>query len=96
MHLVNSGIGLAESFAGAALRLSLMRSYEEAAVNMKRLLTFLIMGMMAMVLACGTFAQKGGDDKRPPKDRPKVVERPKPPPSNNNSGSGNSNKRGKP
>ena len=95
MHLVNSGIGLAESFAGAALRLSLMRSYEEAAVNMKRLLTFLIMAMIATGLAGGTFAQKG-DDKRPPKDRPKVVERPKPPPSNNNSGSGNSNKRGKP
>jgi hypothetical protein len=63
---------------------------------MKKLLTFLIMAMISMGLACGTFAQKGDDDKRPKKDRPKVVERPKPPPSNNNSGSGNSNKRGKP
>ena len=63
---------------------------------MKRILAFLIMAVIAMGLAGGTFAQKGGDNKRPPKDKPKVVERPKPPPSNNNSGSGNSNKRGKP
>ena len=60
---------------------------------MKRILTFLIMAVIAMGLAGVTFAQKGGDNKRPPKDTPKVVERPKPPPSNSNS---NSNKRGKP
>jgi len=62
-------------------------------VNMKRILTFLIMAVIAMGLADVTLAQKGGDNKRPPKDTPKVVERPKPPPSNSNS---NSNKRGKP
>jgi len=60
---------------------------------MKRILTFLIMAVIAMGLAGVTFAQKGGDNKRPPKDTPKVVERPKPPPSNSNS---NSNTRGKP
>jgi len=65
-------------------------------VDMKKILTFLIMAIMAMGLAGVTFAQKGGDDKRPPKDTPKVVERPKPPPSNSNRGNNNSNKRGKP
>lgn len=56
-----------------------------------RILMVVLLGSMISVVG---FAQKGGNDNRPPKDNPKVVEKPKPPPSNNNQG--NSNKRGKP
>jgi hypothetical protein len=62
---------------------------------MKKLLTFLIATILAMILSIAGFAQKHGDDNRPPKEKPKVVERPKPPP-NNNGGNQNNNKRGRP
>ena len=58
-------------------------------VLVKMLLAVLIGSMISVV----GFAQKGGNDNRPPKENPKVVEKPKPPPSNNQ---GNSNKREKP
>lgn len=61
---------------------------------MKDLKRILMVVLMGSIVSVGAFAQKGGNDNRPPKDNPKVVEKPKPPPSNNNQG--NSNKRGKP
>lgn len=61
---------------------------------MKQLRPILTAVLVGTMISFGAFAQKGGDDNRPPKDIPKVVEKPKPPPSNNNQG--NSNKRGKP
>jgi hypothetical protein len=56
--------------------------------ELKRILMVVLIGSMISVVG---FAQKGGNDNRPPKENPKVVEKPKPPPSN-----GNSNKREKP
>jgi len=56
-------------------------------VLVKMLLAVLIGSMISVV----GFAQKGGNDNRPPKEQPRVVEKPKPPPSNSNS-----NKREKP
>jgi len=56
-------------------------------VLVKMLLAVLIGSMISVV----GFAQKGGNDNRPPKEQPRVVEKPKPPPSNSNN-----NKRDKP
>ena len=56
--------------------------------ELKRILMVVLIGSMISVVG---FAQKGGNDNRPPKENPKVVEKPKPPPSNSNS-----NKREKP
>jgi hypothetical protein len=52
-------------------------------------------GLIGMTISVGVFAQKGNDN-RPPKETPKVVdkEKDKPPPNNNNQG--NSNKPRKP
>lgn len=63
---------------------------------MRKLLALLIAAIIAMTLSVASFAQKGNDN-RPPKDRGKVVERPKPdrPPSSGGN-QNNSNKRGKP
>jgi hypothetical protein len=40
-----------------------------------------------MTISVGAFAQK--NENRPPKEHPKVVEKPKPPPSNNNQNNSN-------
>jgi hypothetical protein len=69
---------------------------EEAAKEMRKLLEILITVIIAMTLSVASLAQKGGDDKRPPKENPKVVERPKPPPNSNRGNQSNSNKRGRP
>ena len=67
-------------------------------VNLKRKV---LAGVITAVIAsAGAFAQKGGDDKRPPKGDTQVVVRPKEkdrPPQNNNQGDKNKgDKRGKP
>ena len=51
----------------------------------RKLLAVAIGGLISM----GAFAQKKGDERRPPKDNPRVVVQPKgerPPPQNNNQG----------
>ena len=61
---------------------------------MKELRQILVAVLIGMVISVSAFAQK--NDNRPPKERPKVVDKPKtekPPPSNNNQ---NNNRRGKP
>ncbi len=60
--------------------------------ELKRILVAVLIGTMISV---GAFAQ--GNDNRPPKEKPKVVdkEKEKPPPSNNNQ-SNNNNKPRKP
>jgi len=58
--------------------------------QLKRILMAILVA--TMVTACA-FAQKNGNDNRPPKENPKIVERPKPPPSNTNNNSSNSNKK---
>ena len=57
--------------------------------ELRRILTAVVIGTM---IAVGAFGQKGGNDNRPPKEQPRVVdkEKEKPPPKNDNS------KRGKP
>ncbi len=60
--------------------------------------------LLAVVIGCllpvGVYAQKQGEDKRPPKDQNKVVVQPKaerPPPRNNNQGGKKGeDKKGKP
>jgi len=59
--------------------------------ELKQILMVVLIGSMISMVSIVGFAQKGGNDNRPPKENPKVVEKPKPPPSN-----GNSNKREKP
>jgi hypothetical protein len=61
---------------------------------MKELKQILVAVLMGLMLSVGALAQKGNDN-RPPKEQPKVVdkEKEKPPPSNNNQ---NNNRRGKP
>lgn len=51
--------------------------------DLKRIL--LVMLAAAMVAVC-TYGQKNGNDNRPPKENPKIIEKPKPqpPPSNSN------------
>jgi hypothetical protein len=53
---------------------------------MKKLRLSLVAVLMGTMLSVGVFAQKGNDN-RPPKEQPKVVDKEKgqrPPPSNNN------------
>ena len=70
--------------------------------DLKRKLLGVVMGCLLLVgVPLGTYAQKQGGDKRPPKDDNKVVVQPKgekPPPSNNNQGQGDKrgDKRGRP
>jgi hypothetical protein len=61
--------------------------------ELRRILMAVLIGMM---ISIGAFAQKGGNDNRPPKETPRVVDKEKdrPPPSNNNQG--NTNKPRKP
>ncbi|HKO97478.1 MAG TPA: hypothetical protein VJU86_10820 [Pyrinomonadaceae bacterium] len=57
-------------------------------IDLKRKLLAVAIGG---VLSMGAFAQRRGEDKRPPKDQPRVVVQPKgekPPPSNNNKNQG--------
>jgi len=64
---------------------------------MRKLRRILVAVLIGAVISVGVFAQKGkGNDNRPPKERPRVVdkEKDKPPPSNNNQS--NSNKPRKP
>ena len=57
---------------------------------MKKLKGILLGMLVAMVVAAGAFAQKNSNDNRPPKENPRIIERPKPPPSNSNN---NTNKK---
>jgi hypothetical protein len=62
---------------------------------MKELRRILVAVLMGTTISVGAFAQKGNDN-RPPKETPRVVDKEKkekPPPSNNNQ---NSNRRDKP
>jgi len=60
---------------------------------MRELRRILMVGLIGTMISVGAFAQKGGNDNRPPKEQPRVVDKDKekPPPRNDNS-----NKRGKP
>ena len=51
--------------------------------NLRKILLTILTG--ALISGC-TFAQKGGNDNRPPKDKPQVVDKDKqkPPPSQDN------------
>lgn len=62
---------------------------------MEKLKQIVLAGLMVVAVAACAFPQKG-DDRRPPKDQPKVVEKQKekPPPSNSNKG--DRDRRGKP
>jgi len=64
---------------------------------MKEMKRILAVVLTAVILCVGGFAQKGNDN-RPPKDNPKIVDKDKekPPPNNGNSQNNNSNRRGKP
>ena len=63
---------------------------------MRKLRRILVAVLIGMTISVGAFGQKNSNDNRPPKERPKVVdkEKEKPPPSNNNQS--NSNKPRKP
>jgi hypothetical protein len=61
---------------------------------MRKLRRILVAILIGMTISVGAFGQKNSNDNRPPKENPKVVEKPKPPPSNNNQN--NSNKPRKP
>ena len=63
---------------------------------MKQLKRILLGILMAATVAGCAFAQKNSNDNRPPKENPRIIERPKeprPPPSNTNNNSSNSNKK---
>ncbi len=58
--------------------------------KLKRILTGML---VATMVAAGAFAQKNSNDNRPPKENPRIIEKPKPPPSNTNNNGSNSNKK---
>ena len=60
---------------------------------MKELKRILLGILMAGMVAGCAFAQKNSNDNRPPKENPKIIEKPKPPPSNTNNNSSNTNKK---
>jgi hypothetical protein len=60
---------------------------------MRKLKRILAAILVALVIGIGAFAQKGGDDKRPPKEDNKVKVKEKPPQNSNQGSSGNTNKR---
>lgn len=62
---------------------------------MKELRKIFLAVLVGALIAVGALAQKSGNDNRPPKEQPRVVDKDKekPPPSNNNSSQSNSNKR---
>ena len=54
---------------------------------MKQLKRILLAILVATVVAAGAFGQKNSNDNRPPKEQPRIIEKPKepkPPPSNSN------------
>jgi hypothetical protein len=57
---------------------------EEAARQMKHLRSIFAAVLIGLMVSVGAFAQKGGNDNRPPKEDQKIKETPKPPPSNSN------------
>ena len=57
---------------------------EEAARQMKYLRSIFTAALIGLMVSVGAFAQKGGNDNRPPKEDQKIKETPKPPPSNSN------------
>jgi hypothetical protein len=57
---------------------------EEAARQMKYLRSIFAAALIGLMVSAGAFAQKGGNDNRPPKEDQKIKENPKPPPSNSN------------
>jgi hypothetical protein len=71
-----------------------IRDARRPQVVMRKLKRVLVAVLIGTVISLGAFAQRNGNDNRPPKDNGKVVEKPKPPPSNNNQS--NSNKPRKP
>jgi len=86
-----SGIHVAEQRARtlSASPSSEQEEREEAARKMKQVRAIMLAVLVGAMVPVGAFAQKGGNDNRPPKDNPKIVEKEKPPPSN-------SNKKGRP
>jgi len=62
---------------------------------MKELRRILMVVLIGMMVSVGAFAQKGNDN-RPPKEQPRVVDKDKEKPPPNNNQSNNSNRRGKP
>lgn len=61
------------------------RKHEEAQVKMMRLARQIVVLLMLAVVPVGAFAQRKGQDKRPPKEPVKVIEnrKDKPPPPKN-------------
>ena len=51
---------------------------------MKYLRSIFVAALIGLMVSAGAFAQKGGNDNRPPKEDQKIKETPKPPPSNSN------------
>jgi len=51
---------------------------------MKYLRSIFVAALIGLMVSTGVFAQKGGNDNRPPKEDQKIKETPKPPPSNSN------------
>lgn len=83
------GIYLADRWGGASLSPSYARDcMRRLRVQMKKFLRNLVVMAMLGVVSTGAFAQRKGDDKRPPKEPGKVVtpdkREPPPPPQNSN------------
>jgi len=83
------GIHLAEARGSTSLRLSLKRGKRTQGggkIVMGKLRKILLAVLAGALISGCTFAQKGGNDNRPPKDNPKVVDKDKqkPPPSQDN------------
>ena len=53
---------------------------------MKQLTRILVILLVGLVLSLGVTAQKGNNSNRPPKEKPRIVEKEKPPPKNTNRG----------
>jgi hypothetical protein len=55
---------------------------------MKQLRAIMLTVLVGAMVPVGAFAQKGGNDNRPPKDNTKIVDKgkEKPPPTNSNRG----------
>jgi hypothetical protein len=49
---------------------------------MKKVRAIMLTVLVGAMVPIGAFGQKGGNDNRPPKEKPKIVEKEKPPPSN--------------
>jgi hypothetical protein len=60
-----------------------MERREEAVRQMKYLRSLFVAALIGLMVSTGVFAQKGGNDNRPPKEDQKIKETPKPPPPSN-------------